>query len=87
MSGHYTNKWVSGAVIPFPFFPESVRYILELLPFAAMQNMPLRIYSGNIAGVDALKGIAFQVFWLTALVVTGKTLMGRALRIVIIQGT
>ena len=81
------TAFFTGAVIPFPFFPEPVRYILELLPFAVMQNMPLRIYSGNIAGVDALKGIAFQVFWLITLVATGKILMGRALRIVIVQGT
>ena len=60
--------------------------ILEMLPFAAMQNMPLRIYSGNIAGVEALKGIAFQVFWLAALMIVGRITMGRAMKKVIVQG-
>lgn len=76
----------TGAVVPFPFFPAPVRTVLEALPFAAMQNMPLRIYSGNIAGTDAVKGIAFQVFWLIALVITGRITMRRVLKKIIIQG-
>ena len=76
----------TGAVVPLPFYPAPVRALLEKLPFAAMHNMPLRIYTGNIAGRDALQGILFQIFWLTLLIATGKYLMGRALRKVIVQG-
>ena len=35
------TSFLTGAVVPFPFFPAPVRAILEALPFAAMQNMPL----------------------------------------------
>ena len=80
------TSFFTGAVIPFPFFPPPVRVILEALPFAAMQNMPLRIYSGNIAGIDALQGIAFQIFWLVALVGIGKVAMDRSLKRVMIHG-
>lgn len=80
------TTFLSGGVIPLPFFPEPVLAVVKLLPFAAMQNMPLLIYSGNIAGVDALKGIAFQVFWLGVLFLVGQFTMGRALKKVIVQG-
>ncbi|MCL2814047.1 MAG: ABC transporter permease [Oscillospiraceae bacterium] len=80
------TAFFTGAVIPFPFFPATVRTVLETLPFAAMQNMPLRIYSGNIAGMDALNGILFQIIWLVLLVAAGKLLMRRALRKVTVQG-
>jgi ABC-2 type transport system permease protein len=80
------TSFLTGAVVPFPFFPAPVRTVLEALPFAAMQNMPLRIYSGNIAGADALNGILFQVFWLVILIASGKILMRRALQKVIVQG-
>ena len=60
--------------------------MVEWLPFAAMQNMPLRIYCGNIMGADAAVGIALQLFWLAALLLAGKLLMRRALRRVVIQG-
>jgi ABC-2 type transport system permease protein len=78
--------FLAGATIPLPFFPEPIRKVAELLPFAAMQNMPLRIYSGNIAGTDAIRGLILQVFWLAALVLLGRLLMKRALRRVIVQG-
>lgn len=80
------TDFFSGGVIPLPFFPEQVLRVVRVLPFAAMQNMPLQIFCGNIAGVDALKGIGFQMFWLTVLVVGGRAAMGVATRRVIVQG-
>ncbi|NLO39750.1 MAG: ABC transporter permease [Ruminiclostridium sp.] len=79
-------EFFSGAVIPIPFFPDKIRLVFELLPFASMQNMPLRIYSGNITGNEVLTGIALQVFWLVVMLATGRLLMGRALKRVVIQG-
>ena len=80
------SDFLAGATIPLPFFPENIRAVVELLPFASMQNMPLRIYSGNIAGKEALTGIALQLFWLTVLFLTGRFAMSRALKKVIVQG-
>ncbi len=78
--------FLAGATIPLPFFPQPFRAIAELLPFASMQNMPLRIYSGHISGLDAFRGISLQVFWLITLVLVGKLMMKNALRKVIVQG-
>ena len=80
------SDFLAGATIPLPFFPEALRAVAELLPFAAMQNMPLRIYSGNIAGADAITGIALQIFWLAVLLVIGRLAISRALRKVVVQG-
>lgn len=80
------GDFLAGAIIPLPFFPEPFRGIAEVLPFAAMQNMSLRIYSGNIAGPDALWGIGLQVFWLGMLVIFGRLLMKNALGKVVVQG-
>ncbi len=78
--------FLAGAVVPLPFFPAPLRAVAERLPFAAMQNMPLRIYSGNIAGTDALWGIALQAFWLAVLVILGRLWIRKALRKVVVQG-
>ena len=80
------TSFLSGGVIPLPFFPAPVFFVVELLPFAAMQNMPLLIYSGNLAGAEALRGVAFQLFWLLALLAMGRLFMGRALKKVVVQG-
>ena len=78
--------FLSGAIIPLPFFPPRVLAVVRLLPFAAMQNMPLRIYSGDIAGRDAAAGILLQVFWLIALVAAGRIAMSRSLKRVTTHG-
>ncbi len=78
--------FLAGGIVPLPFFPPAMRTIVELTPFAAMQNMPLRIYSGNIAGTDALLGIALQLFWLAAMVFAGRRWLRKAQAKVIVQG-
>ncbi len=81
-----TVEFFAGAVIPLPFFPEKLRYIMELLPFAAMQNVPLRIYSGSMTGAEMRRAVCLQIFWLTALVGVGWRLCRRAERKVLVQG-
>ncbi len=76
----------TGSVIPIPFLPEGIRQIVELLPFASIQNVPLRIYSGDIAGRDILIKIALQIFWLVILIWIGKRSTIAALKRVVVQG-
>lgn len=80
------TEFLTGALIPLPFLPDWLGGILEWLPFAAGQNIPLRIYSGHIAGVQALERIGLQAFWLVAMVAVGAALMKKALRRVVVQG-
>ena len=79
-------EFFAGAVIPLPFFPEKIQYVLELLPFAAMQNVPLRIYSGSMSREEMLRAVCLQVFWLAAMVAAGRSLCRRAERRVTVQG-
>ena len=76
----------SGDLIPLPFFPEKARLFLELSPFAAMSNVPFRIYSGNINGSEILISMTLQIFWLCVLFITGRLLTDRSLKKVVIQG-
>lgn len=77
---------LTGLVIPLPFFPEKIRWIAERLPFAYMGNTPLRIYSGNIAGKDALLSIGIQACWVAVFILAGVLWMNRTVRRVVIQG-
>ena len=79
-------EFLSGAIIPLPFFPEKICRILELLPFASMQNVPLRIYSGDLAGNDMWKAVCLQIFWLMVLTMTGSILNAFAMKKITIQG-
>ena len=76
----------SGGILPLPFFPEGLRQALELSPFGSLQNVCLRIYSGDIAGTEALRRIGLQLFWCGALIGLGKWLFTRCRRRVVVQG-
>lgn len=75
-----------GGVIPIPFFPEKIREIVELLPFAAMQNVSFRVYSGDLAGKALEKAVFLQVFWLIVLIAAGKGLNRIAMKKIVVQG-
>ena len=76
----------SGATIPLPFFPKSISRIMELLPFASMQNAPLRIYSSNLSGAAATQALLLQLLWFAVLLIAGRLYLKRTLNRVIVQG-
>lgn len=79
-------EFFAGAIIPLPFFPGNWQRILELLPFASMQNVALRIYSGSMSGAEIKRAVILQLIWLTALIVSGSLLGRLAERKMTIQG-
>lgn len=80
------SELLSGAVIPLPFFPDRVRAVVELLPFASGQNVPLRIYSGNIAGAEMEKAMLLQLFWAVTLIAGGMVWMRLSEKKIVVQG-
>ena len=79
-------EFLSGSLIPIPFMPLAVRNVIELLPFASMHNVPLRIYSGDLAGEEMLRAVLLQIVWIVILVGLGKGLCKIAERRVVVQG-
>jgi len=82
----FAADFLCGGILPIPMMPDGMQRVLNVLPFAAMQNMPLRIYSGNIAGLDILTSILFQLFWLSVLICAGKLMMRSAQKHIVVQG-
>lgn len=80
------TDFCSGNLVPLPFFPPAMAAFLEYTPFAAMQNIPFRIYSGHIAGWEILRCAGLQGFWLIVLIFSGSLLMKKALKRAVIQG-
>lgn len=80
------SDFLTGGIIPLPFFPDGFRTVVELSPFGAMQNTPFLIFGGYFQGADLMRAVALQIFWLVALFVAGRVLMARSLRRVVVQG-
>lgn len=79
-------EFFSGALIPIPFYPEGLQRVLNLLPFASMQNTPFLIYTGYLGIPEAMEAMGIQLAWLVILVLTGMALTKHALGRVVIQG-
>ena len=77
---------LGGAIVPLPFLPEPLRTIAALSPFGSMQNVPLRIYGGDIAGTEIPAAMGLQALWCLLLILAGWILMNRGLRRCVVAG-
>ena len=77
---------LGGAIVPLPFLPEGFRKFAELTPFASMQNVPLRIFSGDIPLSEAPAVMGLQAFWIAVLLSAGYLLTRSGLRRAVILG-
>ena len=77
---------LSGELLPLPFLPDGLAQILNVSPFGAMMNAPLRIYGGDIAGAEAASMLALQAFWLIAMVALGKFMQVKGMKKLAIVG-
>lgn len=76
----------SGNLIPLPFFPGTYLKIAKLLPFAYMQNVPFRIYCGDMKAAEIPSAVAGQAFWLAALLLAGLFVWSRVKNKIVVQG-
>jgi len=78
--------FLSGLVIPLPLFPDWMQGVIAVLPMRGLADTPIRIYTGHLAGVDAIVALALQYAWLLVLVVIGRALLARGVRKLVVQG-
>ncbi len=77
---------LGGAIVPIPFLPEPLRTVASLSPFGSMQNVPLRIFGGDLTGTAAWKAVGLQLFWCVTLVSLGEILVRGGIRRTVIAG-
>ena len=75
-----------GNVIPLPFFPENFRKVVEWLPFPYMQNVPFRVYSGDLPVAELGPVMVKQVLWLVVLVAAGLLTWKQVEKKIVVQG-
>ena len=80
---------LSGATIPLAFFPESLRKVVDYLPFRAVYDLPLSILlkkngSDTFSGLLPLLGI--QIFWCIVLTIAGNLFWNHAVKRITVNG-
>jgi ABC-2 type transport system permease protein len=81
-----TGEFFMGALIPIPLMPLSLQHFLNWLPFRYTADFPFRVYSGSIAGAEALWGLLIQVLWIVGLAAVGAWGFRQAQRRIVLQG-
>ena len=71
---------LGGGVVPLPFLPEPLRTIASVSPFGSMQNVPLRIFGGDLVGSDAIRAVELQAVWAVTLIGLGIFLTRSGIR-------
>ncbi|HEY6422029.1 MAG TPA: ABC-2 family transporter protein [Pseudonocardiaceae bacterium] len=74
---------LAGLLIPLPFFPGWATAALSAMPFAAMIQTPTDLLLGR---GDAARLLAFQLVWAMLLLGTGRLVLARAVRRLVVQG-
>lgn len=79
-------RFLGGQIVPLWLFPPFVAVLAEVLPFKGTYYIPISIYIGKLAGIDAIKALGFQVMWLLGLVLLSRLVWGAAHRRLVVQG-
>lgn len=80
------SDFLMGALIPIPLMPDSLQCFLALLPFRYMADFPFRVYSGHIAGIEALIGLGIQLCWILFLTISGGLAFRGIQKRLVVQG-
>jgi ABC-2 type transport system permease protein len=66
--------------------PDALRFVVQLLPFQAMDFLPASIYSGQVTGFDAVEPLIIQVTWIGILFAIVRRMWNQAQRKIVIHG-
>ncbi|MBY9007492.1 MAG: ABC-2 family transporter protein [Candidatus Lokiarchaeota archaeon] len=78
---------LSGTLIPLSFFPDSIEFILKLLPFAAIYHIPISTLVTPTLGVlDYCIMFISQISWVIILLGFNKYFFKQAIKVVTING-
>ncbi|GAA4832665.1 hypothetical protein GCM10023310_07560 [Paenibacillus vulneris] len=76
----------AGTLIPFEFFPDALRKVMEYLPFQSMAYIPLSIYTGRLTGWEMVQSLLEQLGWAVVMIVISRLLWMKAAKRLTING-
>ncbi len=77
---------LSGFMVPLAMWPDGLREVVMLLPFASMVAIPIDVFLGKLQGVDLLAALSLQAFWAVAMLGFGRLMLAGALHKLVVQG-
>src|SRR5438093_3595704 len=82
----FANLFFAGGLVPLAFCPAPLRTVAEALPFQTQAFIPVSLYLGRLVGLDALRALAIQGFWVVLLGGIAALVWRRAVTKIVVQG-
>lgn len=80
------TAFLSGLMIPLALMPPGLQAVIQWLPFVHFSTTPSNIYLGRVATTEALGLIALEALWCAVLLILGRVLWSRAVKVVTVHG-
>ncbi len=77
---------LSGNILPLTLFPDSWQRAITLLPYAQLQDAPIRLYTGETPPAAAPGILLIQAAWTAALAALGVLFWRKNQKRLVIQG-
>ena len=84
--GLVTTTFLSGFLVPIAFFPPWARTIVEVLPFAAIVQVPATVFLELTHGAGLVRMVGVQALWAAAMLGVARAGASWATRRVVVQG-
>jgi ABC-2 type transport system permease protein len=81
-----TAIFLSGFLVPLPYFPDWARSVVAWCPFAGLLQIPIEVLLGKRRGATLLGGLLLQAAWGVLLLLANRLLFALAVRKVTVQG-
>ena len=78
--------FLSGGIIPLAFMPAGIGFVLNLLPFASLNYIPVMIYLGMYDVPTILMSFGLQIFWLTFFIFLQRIIWNACVKRMSVQG-
>ncbi|MBI2940776.1 MAG: ABC-2 family transporter protein [Chloroflexi bacterium] len=75
-----------GLLVPLPYFPDTVRRVVEALPFAGILQIPADVFLERVTGAGLLLALGQQALWAGVMLGATQLLVMAATRRVVVQG-
>lgn len=77
----FAFEYVAGGhLFPLDLLPPAIQTILGYTPFPYMLFFPVHVYLGRVGGIELVRGLGIQAFWVVALFIVARLVWRRGLR-------
>lgn len=77
---------LAGTLLPIWFMPTALRKIISFTPFESIYFTPVRIYLGELSGLEILSAIVVQIMWVVVLGVIANIFWKEGAKKLVVQG-